>query len=70
MYVVTALVPASVTTRCPLRSNVNPNGTGVAEGFTVGADSAPDGPTENTSMALPLALVVTINWLPAGVKPI
>ena len=70
-YVVSALVAASVTTRCPTRSKVNPNGTGVADGLTTGApDTEPDEVTSNTSMSLPFALVVTTRWRPSGVKPI
>jgi hypothetical protein len=34
VYVVTALVPASPETSLSNRSNVNANGTGVADGFT------------------------------------
>ena len=64
-------MPASVTTRSPARSKVKPNGTGVADGLIVGAlDSPPVGATSNTSMSLPLALVVTIRCRPSGVKPI
>jgi len=70
-YVVSALVAASVTTRCPARSKVNPKGTGVADGLTTGDPvTEPDGVRLNTSMSLPLALVVTTRWRPSGVKPI
>ena len=65
----TELVPASPTTSRP-EPKVNANGTGVAEGLTTGvADNRPSRPTRKTSIALPLALVVTISSRPSGVNP-
>ena len=62
-------MPASPITSFPC-ANVNANGTGVAEGFATGAaESVPSGSTWKTSIRLPLTFVVTIRWLPSGVKP-
>ena len=45
------------------------NGTVPGSEFTTGwADSRPPDPTPNTSMSLPLALVVTMSWRPSGVN--
>src|SRR5262245_11317232 len=69
-YVVTELVPASPETSRPDGSKVKANGTGVADGLTIGAaDSRPSAPTWNTSIELVLAFVVTSSLLPSGVKP-
>ena len=63
-------MPASPAARRPVGVNVNANGTGVADAFRTGVpDRRPFGPTANTSMLLPLPLVVTINWPPLGVNP-
>ena len=65
-----ALVPASATTRWPAGSKVTAKGTvSAAPTFTTGeGESSPKRPTPNTSMSLPLALVVTISWEPSGEK--
>ena len=66
----TELAPASPIASSPVGVNVKANGTGVADGFPTGAaDSRPSAPTWNTSIVLPLALVVTISCRPSGVKP-
>lgn len=64
-----AFVPASAMTRWPAWSKLIANGTVPGSEFTTGAaDRRPSNPTPNTSMSLPLALVVTISWRPSGEK--
>jgi len=64
-----AFGPASAITRWPNGSKEIANGTVPGSAFTVGlTDRSPPKPTPNTSMSLPLPLVVTTNWLPSGVK--
>src|SRR6202035_5761886 len=54
-------------TRWPARSKLIANGTMPgSEFFTGAADSRPSNLTPNTSMSLPLALVVTISCRPSG----
>jgi hypothetical protein len=60
---------ASPLTSRPRGSNVNANGTGVADGFsTAVSDSVPSRRTLKMSIVLPLAFVVTISLLPSGVN--
>ena len=64
-----AFGPASAITRWPNGSKAIANGTVPGSLFTVAlADRSPPKPTPNTSMALPLPLVVTTSWPPSGVK--
>src|SRR5215203_3608107 len=61
---------ASPLTSRPRGSNVNANGTTVADGFsTAVSDSVPSGRTLKMSIVLPLAFVVTISLVPSGVNP-
>src|SRR5262249_43958788 len=65
----TAFVPASAITRWPNWSKEIANGTVPGSPLTAGvADRRPLAPTPNTSMSLPLPLVVTTSWEPSGVK--
>ncbi len=65
--VASALVPASAMTRWPAASKEIAKGTAPGSEFTTGVgDSSPKRPTPNTSMSLPLALVVTISLEPSG----
>ena len=66
--VATALSPASATARWP-PAKVMPNGTLPGSAVTAGvADSPPEKPMVNTSMSLPLPLVVTISRDPSWVN--
>ncbi len=69
--VCTALGPASATTSWFCGEKLNEKGTLLPSAVTVGlADSCPPDPTEKTSIELVLALVVTSNSVPSGLKPI
>ena len=69
-YVVTVLAAASPITRRLAGSNVNANGTGVADGFkTAVPDKGPSRPTSYTSIVLRAAFVVTMSFPPSGVNP-
>ena len=64
-----ALVPASATSRRPWSSKATAKGTSPGSELTTGlAESRPRGLIRNTSMALPLPLVVTSSWRPSGEK--
>src|ERR1035441_3409858 len=62
-----ALLPALAMTRCPAWSKAIANGTVPGSGFTTGLiDRRPPECTPNTSMSLPVALVVTISSVHIG----
>jgi hypothetical protein len=64
-----AFVPASAITRWPNGSKEIANGTVPGSLLTVARpDRSPPKPTPNTSMSLPLPLVMTTSWVPSGVK--